>query len=75
MRSCLRRAVITLLDRTLPCAPPNGTISELWERGLVLSYATELRAEGSRRPSTLVEYGAGFFSRQPKRSGAIALVV
>ena len=46
VRSCLRRAVITLLDRTLPCAPPNGTISELWERGLVLSYATELRAEG-----------------------------
>ena len=63
VRNCLRRAVITLLDRTLPCAPPSGTVNELWERGLALSYATELRAEGSRRPSTLVEYGAGFFQQ------------
>ncbi|MBP8924440.1 MAG: hypothetical protein KBG75_01145 [Pseudomonadales bacterium] len=63
VRACLRRAVITLLDRTLPCAPPQGTISELWERSLALSYATELRAEGSRRPATLVEYGAGFFQQ------------
>jgi len=61
VRAALRRSALTFLERSLPLAPPRGRVLELWESGLALSYGTELRAEGGKRPATLVEYGADHF--------------
>jgi len=62
VRNALRDAAATFLDRILPCASATGTIAQLWEQGLALSYATELRAEGGKRASTLIAMGGSHFA-------------
>jgi hypothetical protein len=49
-----RQAVLTFLSRVVPCLPAQFSASELWLRGLSMSYRAELRAE---RPEKL----AGLF--------------
>ena len=51
----LAQAVVTFLTRVLPCLPERFTLRELWEGGLALSYATELRAERSNRNAHLFD--------------------
>ena len=43
------QAVLKLISATLPMLPARFTSKGLWERGLALSYATELRAESANR--------------------------
>lgn len=43
----LAMAVTTFITRTLPHLSPRFTTRELWQQGLALSYATELRVERS----------------------------
>jgi hypothetical protein len=62
MRNALKNAATTFLDRILPCVPEAGTIAQLWEQGLAMSYATELRAEGGKRASTLIALGGSHFA-------------
>jgi hypothetical protein len=70
VRAALRRATITFLDRVLPGIAPSGTIAALWTQGLALSYATELRAEGGKRSTTLVEMGADYFAAATREVAA-----
>jgi hypothetical protein len=49
----LGQAVLTFLTRVLPYLPTEFTNTELWQRGMALSYATELRAEKSNRADTV----------------------
>jgi hypothetical protein len=57
----LQDAVRTLLGRTLPRVPAEGSVAELWERALSLCYATELRSERRGRASDLVEAALPFY--------------
>lgn len=52
---CLAQAVVTFVTRALPRMPERFDAPILWQRGLALSYATELRAEGSDRSKLLYE--------------------
>ncbi len=45
----LGQAVITFLSRILPRLPARFDAAELWQRGIALNYATELRAEKASR--------------------------
>lgn len=56
IKEYLQRATITFLESVLPVAPASGSVCELWEQGLQLSYATELRSEGPDRATELVAY-------------------
>ena len=49
----LGQAVLTLLTRVLPYLPVQFTNAELWQQGMALSYATELRAEKANRADTM----------------------
>ena len=61
VEECLLNAVHTLLHNALPALPATGSLSELWEGALSLSYDTELRTERSGRAAELVETSIGFF--------------
>ena len=56
------RAGETLLRRALPALPPTGTVDDLWQGALRLSYATELRAERAERAGELARQGHDFFT-------------
>ena len=53
----LHQAAKTFLERVLPSASNSGPVSELWERGMRLSYSAELRSEGHGRARELIESG------------------
>jgi len=55
IETCLLEAVKTFLERVLPRVSDSGSVSELWEHGLRLSYSAELRSEGPGRAMELVE--------------------
>ena len=52
----LGQAVLTFLTRVLPYLPAQFTSAELWQQGMALSYATELRAEKSNRSGAVFAY-------------------
>lgn len=52
----------TLLRRALPALPPEGSLDELWQGALALSYATELRAERQGRAAELAGHGRAFYA-------------
>lgn len=54
-------AAKTLLRRALPQLPEAGSVIDLWDSALRLSYATELRAEGSGRSRDLVIWGQSYY--------------
>jgi len=56
-----RLAAATLLTRALPALPASGTLGELWERALALSYGTELRTERPGRARELVSAALPFY--------------
>jgi hypothetical protein len=53
VESQLMEAVKTFLTRCLPGLPATGSVDSLWREALALSYATELRSEGSGRAGEL----------------------
>ncbi len=57
----LRSASRTLLQRTLPMLPAEGSVDDLWVDALQLSYATELRTERPGRTRELVSSAGGFY--------------
>jgi hypothetical protein len=61
LEECLLNAVHTLLHRSLPVLPPEGSLQELWENALGLSYSTELRTERNDRAAELVAAAGDFY--------------
>ncbi len=61
VEGCLLDAAYTLLHRALPALPREGSLAELWEGALGLSYGTELRTERSGRARELVIASANFY--------------
>lgn len=59
----LAQAVVTFLQRTLPSLPERGSVPSLWQQGLALSYATELRPESSQRTADLTQANAVYYLR------------
>ncbi len=57
----LSAAVRTFLERVLPRLPAEGTVRELWQRGLALSYAAELRAEAPGRAAELTDAALDYY--------------
>jgi hypothetical protein len=53
--TALAQAVVTFLGRVLPQVPTCFDAAELWQRGLALSYRSELRAEQPERAIHLFE--------------------
>jgi hypothetical protein len=61
---CLAQAVHTFLERTLPCAAPDGDIQSLWGEALRLSYHAEMRPEsGGDRARELVKFNRDWYRR------------
>ena len=58
---CLLSAARTFLHRTAPLFPTDGSIVELWEGALALSYGSELRTEKSGRASELARASQDYF--------------
>jgi len=59
----LAQAVVRLLRETLPLMPERFDGEAIWQRGLTLSYGTELRAEAPERPAQLVHRDIAYFNR------------
>ncbi|MEQ8515659.1 MAG: hypothetical protein RIC38_08650, partial [Chromatocurvus sp.] len=59
--AALRDAAATLLRRSLPVLPAQGTVTDLWVDALQLSYATELRTERPGRTRELVLAAEDFY--------------
>lgn len=57
----LSQAVTTFLDRVLPKVASSGTVTDLWEQGLRLSYSSEIRSEGPGRAKELVNYSVDHY--------------
>jgi hypothetical protein len=62
LEECLQEAVHTLLLRALPALPESGTLVQLWEQALGLSYNTELRTERTGRAAELAQSAAQFYA-------------
>jgi len=66
----LLEAASTLLQRTLPALPEEGSLESLWQRSLELSYATELRTERAGRARELAEASREFYTTLTRRLAA-----
>ncbi|MCO6440564.1 MAG: hypothetical protein J5I81_05615 [Nitrococcus mobilis] len=60
----LASAVVTLLERTLPCLPERFDSAECWQRALALSYTAELRPESPQRAAELVYHDLPDYRRR-----------
>jgi hypothetical protein len=61
IEECLLTAAYTLLQSSLPALPAKGSLAELWQGALSLSYDTELRTERSDRAQSLVDSALPFY--------------
>lgn len=61
IEECLLNAAYTLLHNSLPALPAKGSVAELWQGALSLSYETELRTERSGRAQSLVDSALPFY--------------
>jgi hypothetical protein len=59
----LLNAARTFLRRAIPSQPVSGSVAQLWEHGLALSYASEIRTEGPGRSTELTKNSLGFFEQ------------
>lgn len=75
VRECLLRAVTTLLRAGLPTLPASGTVQQLWQHSLWLSYRTELRAERDSRAGQLSASGSGHFEQVTRLAQAQGLAL
>ena len=63
LRAIQATAVRTFLAKVLPVLPERSTLSDVWRRGLELSYGTELRAEARGVGERLFARGEAHFRR------------
>lgn len=63
IQEALARAVIRLMNETLPCQPQSFDSEALWQHALALSYGSELRPEAADRPSQLVRHDLAHYRR------------
>jgi hypothetical protein len=61
VEEALTTAAFTLLQRAIPALPNTGSLAELWEQALGLSYSTELRTERSGRAAELAQSSLAFY--------------
>lgn len=72
----LDTAAHTLLRRAIPQLPRSGTVIDLWEAALTLSYGTELRTERTGRAGELVEASRMFYhALAAEHADALGLVL
>ncbi len=64
---CLINAAKTFISRTAPLLPPSGSVVELWEGALALSYNSELRTEKSGRAGELASASGEYFADVSRR--------
>jgi len=64
LQQCLADARATFLAQVLPALPASGTVKQLWQQGLSLSYGTELRTERAGRARELVHFARDFYAQQ-----------
>lgn len=57
----LTEAAFTLLDQAIPALSQSGSVKDLWEQALGLSYSTELRTERSGRAAELAQSALAFY--------------
>lgn len=57
-------AVVTLIERTLPCLPERFDSAQCWHRALALSYSAELRPESPARAAELVSHELSDYRRR-----------
>jgi predicted nucleotidyltransferase len=57
----LAQASLTFMERSLPQVPARFLARDLWERGLLLSYRSELRAERPAKVRALYEASCGHY--------------
>lgn len=62
VENALLQAARTLLFNALPALPSTGTVTELWQQALGLSYSTELRTERSGRAQELAQSSREFYT-------------
>lgn len=62
IEEALTTAAATLLHNAIPALPQEGSLTELWEQSLGLSYATELRTERSGRAGELAQSASDFYA-------------
>lgn len=55
-------AVRTFLNRVLPRLPAAGSVQDIWQRGLRMTFAAELRSEKAERPTELVVAAVDYYS-------------
>jgi phosphatidate cytidylyltransferase-like protein len=67
LENSLVLAARTLLQNSLPALPEEGTVTELWQRALSLSYSTELRSERSDRTNELAQSSRDFYAELTRR--------
>lgn len=67
----LAQSVTTFLNRALPSLPPQGTVQELWRKGLQLSYGSELRVESSARSRELTEANINYYEQITQQSSQL----
>ncbi len=58
----LARALLTFLERVIPCLPERFTLRELWVGGIAMSYRAELRAERPEKLAGLYEAWRAHFA-------------
>ena len=59
----LARAVVRFLSQVVPCQTARFDSQALWQNGLTLSYATELRPEAADRPAQLAQHDREHYQR------------
>jgi hypothetical protein len=62
LQHSLQQAVTTFLGCALPSIAGSGTVTDLWQDSLALSYNTELRSEGNNRAAQLAQLSASHFA-------------
>lgn len=68
---CLAQAVVTFLERTLPCAAPSGDIETLWTAALGLSYRAEMRPESADRAGELAHANRDWYLRVTRAAAPV----
>ena len=63
IEQCLISAAHTFISRTAPLLPKTGSVVDLWEGALALSYGSELRTEKSGRAGELASASSDYFAQ------------
>ena len=70
LNNALAGAVHTFLERVLPVLPATGRVRDLWQQGLQLSYAAELRTEKPGRSGELTDAALDYYCTVTRMAAA-----